>query len=216
MATSLLPGLLPDLLSVKNFLIADQTTGKASDSDGSPYSGPVAGITTQYVVQSDNATITADNLNITATTPNVFIHSGSGNDALSVLGVGGSNVLDGSTGSNFLVGGTGSGADTFFVDDRAAPADVYSTVVNFHAGDSATIFGVNATDFTFHMFDNQGAAGSTGLDFAFSQAGHANANVVLAGFSQADLASNKLSYSFGTTAATATAPASDYLLIQGH
>jgi hypothetical protein len=39
----------------------------------------------------------------------------------------GNNVLDGSTGSNFLVGG--SGHDTFFIDDRAATSDIWSTWV---------------------------------------------------------------------------------------
>jgi hypothetical protein len=212
MAT-LLPGVVQDILPVKNFLIADQTTGNASDSDGTSYSGPVTGIQQQYIVQSDNAAISADNLNITSTVKNVFIHSGSGNDALSVLGVGGTNVLDGSTGSNYLVGDTGSGHDTFFVDDRSPTTDVYSTVVNFHSGDDATIFGVNATDFTFNMIDNQGVAGSTGLDFAFSQPGHPNANVVLAGFSKSDVTSGKLTMAFGQNAATATTPATDFLTI---
>ncbi len=75
-------------------------------------------------------------------------------------------MLDGSTGSNFLVGGTGN--DTFFVDDRAA-ADIWSTVVNFHAGDAATIFGV------------------TGMTLHAIAAGKPIASITLAGYSKADL-----------------------------
>ncbi len=64
---------------------------------------------------SEYINVTSDSLNISASTPDWFIHSGSGNDAIAASS--GINVLDGGTGSNFLTGG--SGTDTFFVDDRA-------------------------------------------------------------------------------------------------
>ena len=76
---------------------------------GNRTAGPVSGIQYDYI------NITSDSLNISASTPNWFIHSGSGNDAIAASS--GINVLDGGTGSNFLTGG--SGTDTFFVDDRA-------------------------------------------------------------------------------------------------
>jgi Ca2+-binding RTX toxin-like protein len=87
-----------------------------------------------------------------------FIHTGSGDDAISVNS--GTNVLDGGAGSNFLVGGTGN--DTFFVDDRAARIDIWSTLVNFNVGDAATMWGVSP-NFAINWQDNQGTAGSTGL-----------------------------------------------------
>jgi serralysin len=65
-----------------------------------PYTGPVAGITDEYI------RITSDSLNITALSDNVFLHNGSGTDAL--VASGGTNVLDGGTGSNFLTGGSGT------------------------------------------------------------------------------------------------------------
>jgi hypothetical protein len=204
------------VLAPTNFTVADQTTGLTRVANGTPYTGPVAGLKTQYVAQSDSAAISVDNLNIVAITPNTFIHTAGGTDAIDVSTVGGKNVLDGGTGSNFLVGGKlGSGSDTFFVDDRNTAADVFSTVVNFHAGDDATIFGVNQTNFTFHVLDNQGAAGSTGVDFAFSAPGHANANFVLAGYSNADITSGRLSISFGTTPDLPGLPGSQYLQIHG-
>ena len=139
-------------------------------------------------------TVSTDNLNVAATEPYSFIHSGSGNDAPDVSRSRGNNVLDGSTGSNFLVGGAGK--DTFFVDDRAAAADIWSTVVNFHSGDDATIFGVTPEDFALDWQDGQGAAGSTGLTLRATAPGKPVASITLAGYSKADLG-GRLSMSFG-------------------
>ena len=120
---------------------------------GTAYSEPVAGLQNEYI------NVTSDNLNVTAFTPNWFIHTGGGNDAIAVSS--GTNVLDCGTGSNFLTGGSGS--DTFFVDDRGPTADIWSTVNNFHSGDAATTWGVTASDFTLSWVDGQGATGYTGL-----------------------------------------------------
>lgn len=188
-----------------NFTITDTTTGVTTSVAGTPYSGPVSGITSEYI------TATSDSLSITATSPNVFIHTGSGTDAIDVSKVNGTNVLDGSTGSNFLVGGTGF--DTFFLDDRNQTADTFSTVVNFHAGDNATVFGVTPTDFTLTTYDNQGAAGYTGLDFSFTAPGQPDANLVLTGYTKADLTNGTLTVTYGTTAAVGSTPGSTYMLI---
>ena len=185
-----------------NFLITDMTTGASSSAAGNAYSGPVAGLLHQYV------TVSTDNLNIAASGPNVFIHSGSGNDALDVSRAGGNNVLDGSTGSNFLVGG--AGRDTFFVDDRAPAADIWSTVVNFHGGDDATIFGVTPSNFALDWEDGQGAAGSTGLTLHATAPGKPVASITLAGYTKADLG-GRLSVSFGNEQGNAGA----YLYIHG-
>jgi phospholipase/lecithinase/hemolysin len=186
-------------------VVQNTTTGQQLPPTAQPYTGPVAGLQEQYI------NVTPDNLNITASTPNWFIHSGSGTDAIDVSRAGGTNVLDGSTGSNFLMGGSGN--DSFFLDDRRPAADVFSTVAGFHAGDNATVFGVNPSDFILTMLDNQGAAGFTGLDFAFTAPGHANANIVLAGYSAADLSNGRLTTSYGTTSDTSGVPGSQYFLI---
>ena len=149
--------------------------------------------------------MTSDNLNVAAQIPNVFIHTGSGADAIDVSGVNGNNVLDGGTGSNFLTGGTGN--DQFYLDDRTPDANIFSTIVNFHSGDNATVFGVNATDFTMQEFDNQGAKGYTGLDIVFSAPNHPVASFVLAGYTSTDLINGRLSMSFGKTVD------SDYLTV---
>lgn len=176
--------------------VVDTTTGATVPTVApavpaeAPYPGPVVGPTEQYI------NVTEDSLNITAKTPNWFIHSGSGTDAIQAFG--GTNVLDGGTGSNFLMGATGTGHDTFFVDDRNPTGDIWSTVANFHPGDDATVFGITPAMFNISMADNQGATGFTGLTFHATAAGKPTASLTIVGASQADLADGKATQTFGT------------------
>ncbi len=173
--------------------MTDTTTGASWQQALTPYTGPLSYLSDQYI------DINTDNLNITATTPNVFLHSGSGEDALSALS--GENVLDGGTGSNFLTNGSGTG-DTDFVDARGATANIWSTLSNFHSSDSATIFGVTAADFT-SWINGQGATGFTGLTTHLNVNG-ITASLTLAGFTTADLTNGRLSVSFGTDPASSS------------
>lgn len=95
-----------------SFAVTDTTTGQSQQSAGTAYAGPVAALQSQFIWAG------ADGIAVTAATPNVFLHGGAGDDALTATG--GANVLDGGGGSNFLVGGAGAdgGADTFFIDGR--------------------------------------------------------------------------------------------------
>jgi ELWxxDGT repeat protein len=170
------------------------------------YDGPVAGIQKQYI------NTTNGNLNVTTSTDNWFIHSGSGFDGIDVSHGGGVNVLDGGTNSNFLVGGTGAtSSDTFFVDDRGPSSDIWSTVVNFHAGDAATIFGVTQQGFTTTWVDGQAAAGYTGLTLHEAAPGVPTASITLSGYSMADLSNGRLSTSWGKEA-----DGTPYLYIHGN
>ena len=100
----------------------------------------------------------SDSLAISTQGPNVFLHSGSGNDALQVAS--GTNVLDGGLGSNFLTGGTGT--DTFFTD-APGPGAVWNTLRNFHVGDAATLWGFTAGVSSYTWDANPaGAPGSQG------------------------------------------------------
>jgi hypothetical protein len=182
--------------------VLDTTTGLPLPAVSTPYAGPVAGLQSEYI------NITSDSMNMSMSTPNWFIHSGSGDDAIAVSS--GTNVLDGGTGSNFLTGG--SGTDTFFVDDRAAPADIWSTVNNFHVGDAATIWGVTAQNFGLSWADDQGAAGFTGLTLHATAAGIPTASLTLAGYTQADLNNGRLSVLFGSDPASGSA----YMYIHGN
>jgi Ca2+-binding RTX toxin-like protein len=166
------------------------------------YTGPVAGIEGQYISTSP------DNLVLTAQSPSLFLHTGSGDDAISALS--GSNVLDGGTGSNFLVGGSGN--DTFFVDDRGAKADIWDSIVNFHAGDSVTVWGVTPQDFNLAWVNGQGAAPYTGLTLHATEAGKSTASLTLAGFTTSDMTTGKLTISYGTDAGSG----SPYMSIVAH
>jgi hypothetical protein len=192
-------------ISGPNFTVQDTTAGTTTVTPGTIYTGPVPGLQYQYT------NLTTDSLNITATAPNVFISAGSGVNALNVSGVNGNNVLDGGSGSSFMTGGTGD--DTFYVDVSNATTSIFSTIAGFHSGDNATIFGVTLADFNVALFDNIGAPGFTGLDFAFTQPGHPTANLVIAGYSTADLVDGKLSQAFGTTPSLPGLPGTPYLTI---
>jgi hypothetical protein len=187
------PSNLPNLQFPLDFRISDQTSQIISTASGVPHTGPVAGIDRDMIIA------TPENINVNALVKNVFIHTGSGEDAIDVSAKGGINVLDGSTGSNFLVGAALPSNDTFFVDDRNAPASIWDTIKNFHSGDNATIFGITKNDSTIATLDNQGAAGNTGLTFVFSAPGKVDARMTLVGFTSTDLTNGKLTTSFGTS-----------------
>ncbi len=185
-----------------SFLVTDTSAGSSYAASGVTYIGPVSGLQTQYI------NTTADSLSIAATSPDVFIHSGAGVDALVALS--GINVLDGGTNSNFLVGG--SGTDTFFVDDRSPAADIWSTVADFRGGDAATVWGVSPADFSLTWQDGQGAAGFTGLTLHATAPGVPTASLTLAGYTSADLSNGKLAVSFGTDPASGSL----FMLVQAN
>jgi hypothetical protein len=182
--------------------VQDTTINQPVTATSCLYAGPVDGLQEQYI------NVTSHSLNISVSTSNWFIHSGSGDDAIAVSS--GTNVLDGGSGSNFITGG--SGADTFFVDDRAAPTDIWSTVDNFRAGDAATVWGVTAQDFGLAWMDSQGASDFTGLTLHATAAGRATASLTLAGYTQADLGNGRLSVLFGNDPASGSA----YMNIHGN
>ncbi len=186
--------------------IFDTTTGQPSSMTGQAYSGPVSGLTSQFI------TATTDSLNVSISAPGWFIHTGSGNDAIAVSS--GTNVLDGSTGSNFLTGGTGD--DTFFIDDRGPTSDIWGTCNNFHSGDGATVWGVTPSEFTLSWVNGQGAGGYTGLTLHASAPGKPTASLTLVGYSSAELNNGKLTVSFGTTTTIAGVPGSFYMHIQAN
>jgi phospholipase/lecithinase/hemolysin len=172
--------------------VQDTTTGQPLAASAQPYTGPVSDLQQQY------NNITTDNLNIGVSTPNWFIYGGSGNNAITASS--GTNVLDAGTGSDFLVGGTGT--NTFFLDDRAATASFWSTIVNFHAGDAATIWGVTPADFALSWQDGQGAAGYTGLTVHVITPDAPIASLTLTGLTSAALDSGQLATSYGTSGGT--------------
>lgn len=102
------------------------------------------------------------------------------------------------------------------MDDRGPASDIWSTVVNFHSGDAATIFGVTPSDFTLSWANGQGAAAYTGLTLHAAEAGLPTASLTLAGFTTADLGNGKLTVSFATTDATGGVAGSNYMYVHGN
>jgi len=165
-----------------SFAVTDTTTGQSQQSAGVAYAGPVATLQSQLIWAG------ADGIAVTAATPNVFLHGGAGDDALTATG--GANVLDGGGGSNFLVGGTGAdgGTDTFFIDGRSGTT--WSTIVNFHHGDDVTIWGYQAGVSTLPWTASEGADGYKGATIHAELAGAGtgvNASATFAGISLADV-----------------------------
>ena len=162
-----------------NVGVTDSTVNVSAGLFADPYSGPVAGLQNQYIYAG------SDNLDMTGTTPGLFLKGGSGNDAMAASA--GRNVLDGGQGSNFLSGGTGAGSeDTFFVDGRGQ-ADVWSTVANFHAGDTATLWGYVPGVTQLTWASGQGAPGYTGATVHADMLGNgtSTASLTFAGLSVA-------------------------------
>ena len=174
-------------LAASDLVVIDTAADTAINAAGTAYTGPVAGLTQQYI-----NTGSAD-LNVAVSSDNWFIHTGAGEDA--IIAAGGINVLDGGTGSNFLTGA--GGADTFFVDDRRPASDIWSTLNNFGGGDAAAVFGITPVSAAIAWFDNQGAAGFTGLTLRVTQANAPTASLTLVGYSTGDLSSGRLATSFG-------------------
>jgi Ca2+-binding RTX toxin-like protein len=109
--------------------------------------------------------------------------------------VGGNNVLDGEGGSNFLVGGQGN--DTFYVNDLYATVPSWTTILGFHTGDAATVWGLTPDDFKLTWLDGGGAPGYTGLTVYATAANKPEVAVTIAGATLADKNSGHINVQFG-------------------
>jgi hypothetical protein len=139
------------------------------------YDGPV------HDLQKEIILLDQGDITLVATTPNWFLRTGPGNDAIAAAG--GINVIDGGTGSNFL---SGQGTDTFFVDARGLAAPVWSTVLDLQLGDAVNIWLDSHLNTTLIWEDNQGAEGYRGLTLHVAQPGRPFASLTLPGFTRAD------------------------------
>ena len=188
------PGLIP--LSQIGSVFAEIDVGQAPAAPPTPQASFRTSDISSGVNAVQNAAITAgtpfegefvysgsDNLAVSTTTANVFIQGGSGDDAIEVSS--GTNVIDGGLGSNFLVGGAGT--DAFYMDGRGTSA-AWDTLVNFHAGDTATLYGFDSAS-TKSWVASAGAPGYTGptLQAHIGNAGTA-ASITFAGLSATEQA----------------------------
>ena len=172
------------LYSAPAFAMTNTVTSVSSNPDGTAYAGPVSYLDREFLYFG------TEGIAVSSSIANVFIHAGSGDDAVAVHS--GRNVLDGGQGSNFLVGG--SGDDTFFVDGRGGQV-TWGTLVNFDRGSSATLFGFDPAVSTRWWDGIAGAAGYTGPTLrADLQGGHVpSASITFANLTEADVARFQMS-----------------------
>ncbi len=177
-ADSPLPDIDPNLSGC--FSVTNVDTDLSGGNDGTGYTGSDSSLQHQFIWPSTQSVA------VRADIPNVFIQSGSADDALQVTSQ--SNILDGGAGSNFLVGATGAdgGTDQFYVD-ASGPGVTWNTLVNFHLGDEVTIWGFQQGVSTDSWTASAGAAGYQGatLNLAIPGAGaRVTASITFAGMTQ--------------------------------
>ena len=160
-------------------ILTQTAGGDETEAQVETYAGPVDYLQSQFIYDGSEA------LAIVATSPNIFVKSVAGSAAVQLQS--GRNVVDAGHGSNFLLGGTGS--DVFFLDGRQNE-EVWDTIVGFHTGDIATLWGYKDGVSGFTWDEVAGATGFTGrtLRADLTGSGHFNASLTFAGNTAADTA----------------------------
>jgi len=143
------------------------------------YDGPVEGLVNQLLGSSEGDIVLGTDLAD-------FFNALSGDDA--VDGGGGNDVVDGGLGSNFLIGGRGS--DIFFIDGRGAAAfNTWSTITDWEAGETLTIFGYRPGLSQLLWVERDGTAGYQGATLHADLDGNGliDSSVTWAGVTQTQL-----------------------------
>ena len=149
--------------------------GQQTVVSGQQYTGANSSITSEYVYDGTGT------IAIATSTPNVYVDNLVGTVAVALAS--GQNVVDAGIGSNYLV--SGSGNDSFYLDTRSGVTS-WNTIVNFHAGDVATLWGVQPAMAT-RWDDLAGAVGSLGRTLRIDTLGNGSsgASLTFAGESKA-------------------------------
>jgi len=174
----------PEAASIQRFPLSTTGSVLTSTTDGGQtvaqvetYQGPVDYLQSQFIYDGTAA------LAIVAQSPNMFIKNVAGSTAVQLLS--GENVVDAGHGSNFLLSGTGT--DVFFLDARQS-VDTWDTIVGFHPGDIATLWGFKDGVSRYWWDDNAGVGTFTGRTLRADLAGngHVDASITFAGTTAAD------------------------------
>ena len=164
-----------------NGLIYANIAGKNLYAVADAYTGPVSGLVNQFLGGAFADTVLG-------TEKADFVNAGAGNDGIN--GAGGNDVIDGGLGSNFITGGAGT--DKFFVDGRAAAtSNTWSTITDWTAGESLTIWGYKPNVSKFNWVASDGATGFKGvtLNADLDGNGLVDTSVTFNGLTQAQLPS---------------------------
>jgi len=162
-----------------NGLIYANIAGKNLYAVADAYTGPVSGLVNQFLGGAFADTVLG-------TEKADFVNAGAGNDGIN--GAGGNDVIDGGLGSNFITGGAGT--DKFFVDGRAAAtSNTWSTITDWTAGESLTIWGYKPNVSKFNWVASDGATGFKGVTLHADLDGNGgtDTSVTWAGLTQAQL-----------------------------
>lgn len=164
-------------LSPTQTVLTSTATGSSTYAQVETYAGPADNIQSQFIYDG------AAPLAIVAQQPGMLIRSEA--DATAVQLLGGNNVLDMRRGSSFLVSGPGNDVFLFYGNQ---PRETWNTIVNFHAGDSITLWGFAAGTSTDRWDASAGAANYTGatLRADINGDGRLDASVTFAGKTLAD------------------------------
>ena len=143
------------------------------------YTGPVAGLQNQFLGSGQKEIVLG-------TDKADAINALGGDDA--VDGGAGNDVIDGGLGSNFLTGG--AGLDQFFLDGRgAATGNTWSTITDWQAGETLTIFGYKPGISALLRLASDGTAGFKGATLHADLDGNGliDTSITWAGITQAQL-----------------------------
>jgi Ca2+-binding RTX toxin-like protein len=171
---------LKDTLADQGLVLVNRG-GVASYELPDLYSGPVAGLRNQFLGSAASEVLVG-------TDRNDFINALAGDDAID--GGLGDDILDGGLGSNFLTGGAGK--DIFFIDGRGASygaGSTWSTIADFSAGETVTIWGYQPGLSRFIWLASDGATGFRGATMHCDLNGNGliDTSITWSGLTQAQL-----------------------------
>ena len=172
------PSDLPSFPISTQTVLTSTATGSSTVAAIESYLGPIDSVQSQFLYSG-----TAP-LAIVAQQPNMLISSRA--IATAVQLASGRNVIDVRNGSTFATSGGGSDEFLFHADQAQV---TWNTIVNFHPGDSLTIFGFNAAAGSYYWDPSSGASGYTGatLRMDLNRDGRIDSSVTFAGRAPADI-----------------------------
>jgi Ca2+-binding RTX toxin-like protein len=163
----------------------DHTSGLSGTTFGAAYTGPVAGIKSEYLYEG------TDSMSFIAP-ESTYIVGGHGDD--NITATSGNNILDGGAGSNVLTGG--SGKDTFYLSGLSG-LFTSDTINNFHSGDMATIWGALSN---VKWIDTHAVSGNPELTLLATGSKGQSLSMNFTGLSTSDL--SHLSIQYGNVGGT--------------
>jgi hypothetical protein len=159
-------------------VLTSTVTGSSTLNAVQVYLGPIDNVQTQFLYDG-----TAP-LAIVAQQSNMLISSNA--DATAIQLQGGDNLVDVGAGSTFVTSGSG---DDVFLFQAAQAQPTWNTIINFHPGDSITVYGFDAATSSDYWDPSAGASGYTGatLRMDLNRDGTVDSSITFAGKTSANI-----------------------------